>query len=733
MKKFSAAFRVLILIIILIAPTASISQSFAWAKRAGLWAYDLGFGIGTDNAGNVYISGKYEQNGASFGHVTVPCVGNHDIFIAKYSSSGSFQWVRTAGSYSGDYAHCLAVDGAGNAYISGEFEGTCNFGSGVSLKSNGDNDVFVAKYNTNGSLVWARKLGGGGLSDKTFGICVSGSAVYLTGKFEGTANFQGITLSTSGGKEMFLAKYTTDGVFQWVKKGGGSGSDEGYSVSTDPAGNVYVTGSFSGSANFSGQVLSSKGSKDIFIAKYNSAGSILWVKKAGGYSSDIGYGIKVDNSYRVFLTGSFRGTCSFGSINLSSSGQQDVFIARYDMNGNAIWAKKAGGYGEDIGRGIAVDNSANVYITGGCGNNAVFGNKTLSGSDGEEIYFASYDQSGNFRWALKAGGAADETPSGNDVEMGRGIAVDPWGGVVGTGSYRKATSFGGTTLNPWTNTDVYVTKIVQGSGSGKAGKAPIIFPLDSVAFCSGGSTILKSQVDSGQAFVWLKDGNIISEQNQNDLKVSSPGVYSIRVVDGSDTIQSAPTKVIVTNKIEAGLTALKSEFCRDSNNVLKASEGEGYIYRWKRDGRFIKDAGKSTYTPDRSGNYQVQIVQGSCFDWSPVMKVDLKTCAVDSMVSKNVSSFDMKEDSTVINIYPNPNNGLFTLELNMAQDNSVSDDVKVEVVNTIGQVVYSQTVKIQKGYLRHHVELGSAVIPGMYVLRLVVGEETEKNRLMLIR
>ena len=227
------------------------AQSFQWAKRAGLYAFDLGYGIGTDNAGNVYVAGKYEMN-ANFGGIYVKCAGNHDIFIVKYNSSGVFQWVRTAGGSSGDYAHALAVDGAGNSYLTGEMELTTRFGA-VALTSKGSNDVFVAKYDTNGNLVWAKNLGGGGGSDQGLGISLSGGNVYITGTFQG-GNFSGTSLSPFGGRDIFVAKMTTDGVFQWIKKAGGSGEDQGYGISNDPSGNVYVTGFFTGTANFSGTI-----------------------------------------------------------------------------------------------------------------------------------------------------------------------------------------------------------------------------------------------------------------------------------------------------------------------------------------------------------------------------------------------------------------------------------------------------------------------------------------------
>lgn len=715
------------------------AQYFAWAKRAGLWAFDLGYGIGTDNAGNVYISGKYEMHGASFGTATVGCAGNHDIYTAKYNSAGDFQWVRTAGGPGGDYAHCMAVDAAGNSYVAGEIEQTVNFGGGVSLTSNGDNDVFIAKYNTSGTLQWARKMGGGTKSDKALGICLSNNNIYLTGKFEGTANFAGTTLSSSGGRDIFVAMYTTDGVFQWVRKAGGAGDDEGVAVSSDLAGNCYVTGYFSGSANFSNLFLNSKGSADIFVAKYNSSGGLLWTKRAGGAAADYGNGIKVDLNNNVFLTGGFRLQSTFGTYTLNAQGgDADIFTARYDSNGNALWVKKAGGRINDYGRAIACDALSNIYITGNFGFTSTFGTYSLTGVDSNEVYFASYDVNGNFRWALKSGGVADKSDPGRYIEMGLSIATDPAGNVVASGTYRSATTFGATTLKPWDHTDIFITKIIQGPPPKQLrAMLPLITPKDSASFCSGGGVTLKNISDSSRNYQWRHDGLIIAGANSVSYRATVPGKYEVMSINGNDTLVSEPTIVKLTKKIEAKITTPAKVFCKDSNIVLTANEGEDYLYQWKRNGKHITGAGTQIFQPTRTGDYQVKIIQGSCFDWSPLIHIEVKHCnSKDSLKEQNSAPerySETKEDSVLINIYPNPNNGLFNLEINMQQIHNSAGEVKVEVINSIGQVVYSQTVRCDKGSMTHHIELGSSVPGGIYILHLSMGDNIEKNRLMLVR
>jgi len=581
MKKY-------ILLLLILSSYKNINaQSFEWAKRAGLYAFDLGYGVGADNAGNVYIAGKYEMN-AYFGGKYVSCAGNHDVYLAKYSSSGVFQWVRTAGGKWGDYAHAMVVDGAGNSYLTGEMEVTSKFGS-VSLTSNGGNDIFVAKYDTHGNLLWAKRAGGSG-SDQGLGISLSQGSVYVTGKIQGKASFSGTTITSSGDDDIFIARYTTDGVFQWVKRAGGSGEDEGFAVSNDPSGNVYVTGHFSGSASFSGTWLSSKGGSDVFIAKYNSAGALLWLKKTGGSANDAGNAIKVDKAGRVFVTGGFRYTSLFGSISLTASGgNSDIFIACYDASGNAMWAKKAGGGDNDSGRGIAVDGSSNIFITGNCGKSATFGSTKITGADITEIYFASYDVVGNFRWVLKAGGVTDASDPDRFIEMGLSICTDPMGNVFASGAYRSSSSFGGTTLSAWNHTDVYLTKIRQGSAPG-----PNEEPLAA-----------------------LTSDSLVDTESENSFKTTS-------------------------------VTGLNAE------DLLK------------------------------------------------------------------------EDDSLLVKIYPNPNYGMFTIEISGSHESAQPELAKIELLNIAGQLVYLKQIPYNDQFLSAPLELESSVPAGMYFMQVTVGNRAGK-------
>jgi len=436
------------------------SQTFNWAKREGLWAYDYGYGISTDPNGNVYLAGKFEMN-AKFSGVTLPCQGNHDIYVAKYNSSGGLIWVRSAGGYSGDYAHALASDNS-FVYIAGEIEGggaIIKFlGSPVTLQCKGSNDIFLAKYDLNGNILWAKRAGDV-YDDKALGITSDNLGnIFICGYFNTKATFGGTTIYGTGGNDIFVAKYDMNGNFLWVKKAGGAGRDEAKAIKCDPSGNVYVCGMFNGAATFGSQtVFAPNGYWDMFVAKYATDGTLLWLKTAGGNYDDVAWGLTTDNTGKVFVAGEFNSNINFGGYPLYTAGSSDVFVTCYNPSGTVLWAKRAGGYGQDLARAIGSDGN-NVFITGQFGATATFGSFTKTAVDNQDIFIAGLNNSGQFTWAAAVGGPVD-APETLGYESGDAICARPTGEVYAAGALLSGGTFGSTYLTPYSRTDVFITKL----------------------------------------------------------------------------------------------------------------------------------------------------------------------------------------------------------------------------------------------------------------------------------
>ena len=186
----------------------------------------------------------------------------------------------------------------------------------------------------------------------------------------------------------------------------------------------------------------------------SSSGSWQWAVKPDGSDGTAGYGIAVDSSGNAYATGEFGGTASFGSTNLTSSGGGDIFVAKLSSTGSWQWAVKAGGSsGDDVGNGIAVDSSGNTYVTGSFSGTATFGSTSLTGSGGDDIFFAKLNSSGSWQWVVKLDGIEAPVPSTGL----NGIAADSYGNLYVTGFFTGTATFGSTSLNSSGNSDIFIT------------------------------------------------------------------------------------------------------------------------------------------------------------------------------------------------------------------------------------------------------------------------------------
>jgi len=425
---------------------------FAWARRAGSADSDQGRSVAVDAAGNLYVTGFFAGT-ASFGATNLVSSGLEDVFVAKYSSDGTLLWARKAGGSSYDEGRGIAVDATGNAYVAGLFQGTATFTS-TNVTSSGQSDVFVAKYNAQGALVWVRKAGGNSF-DEAHAIAIDpGGNGYLTGSFDATATFGGTTLTnTSGSSDIFVAKFDPNGAFAWARRAGGALDDAGNGIALDAATNVFVTGSFATNAAFSSTNLSAAGAADVFVAKYSPNGALDWVRKAGGTNQDAGNAIAVDAGGSAFVTGQFRTAASFGGTNVSGNGA-DIFIARYDSAGNVSWVTKAGGndaiYG-DQGWGIRTDANGAVFVTGNFSGTANFGNTNITTTAFNDAFVAKYAPDGQTAWVTRVGGSG--------IDVGCALALDASNNVAVTGFFFGTTTAGQTNLTSSGLEDAFIVKL----------------------------------------------------------------------------------------------------------------------------------------------------------------------------------------------------------------------------------------------------------------------------------
>ena len=324
------------------------SGNFLWVKGMGGILSDNGSSIALDTFGNMYISGYFDGT-ADFdpgaGTYTLSSAAGC-VFIAKLNSSGSFIWAKNMGGNSNDGAFSIALDAFGNVVTTGVFYGTRDFdpGAGIfNLTSAGYKDQFVSKLDTSGNFIWAKKMGGT-LSDIGYSIATDSLGnIYTTGMFEGTPDFDPgpsiYNLASSGSIDVFVSKLDGSGNFVWAKNMGGTSIDVGAALTLDASGNIYITGSFEGTADFDPGAgtftLISGGGKDIFISKLNAIGNFVWAKNMGGSLLAHGSSVSVDSSGYVYTTGFFSNLVDFDPgaaiFNLAASGAGGSFIHKMNQ------------------------------------------------------------------------------------------------------------------------------------------------------------------------------------------------------------------------------------------------------------------------------------------------------------------------------------------------------------------------------------------------------------------
>lgn len=352
------------------------------------------------------------------------------------------QFLISAGAAGQEYSKDIDIDNQGNIVSAGYFFNTVDFDPSANTNNRtsvGFADNYIAKYSTNGSLIWVTSFGSTGIDIPHSVVTDNNNNIILTGYFSNTCDFDpgaGVTIKTSnGGRDAYIAKYDANGNFQWVVTYGSDSLDDAFNLDVDAEGNVYWTGVIEGTVTVGTTTFTTQ-VEDVVFGKISPSGTILWVKQVGGSGIDEGSGIIVDNNGDIIHTGYFQTTVDFdpnaGVSNLTSSGGFDTYFGKYDTSGNLIWMKKIGGAGADIGApgGITIDNLNNIYIAGNAGANCDYDanagivTHTMNGTT--DWFVAKYDNSGNHILSFTVGGTGQDQAHRLTTDNQQNIYVTGW-------------------------------------------------------------------------------------------------------------------------------------------------------------------------------------------------------------------------------------------------------------------------------------------------------------------
>jgi PKD repeat protein len=443
--------------------TVTSAAGATWAKKWGATDTESVASIVTDPSGNIYVIGLLRES-VTIDGTALTNKGASDILLAKFSPTGALVWARDLGGASDESARSIAYDGNGNVDIVGQFSGTTNLG-GANLVANGVQDMFVAQFNAaTGAHQWSKSFGGA-TSDSAYGVATDTAGdLYVTGYFQGTANFGGANLSTpfTTDNDLFLAKFTVAGAPLWSKNFPNDANDEGYGVAVDSQGSVVVIGMLFNSINFSGAPLGSVGTlsapgsqTDVVVAKFTSSGAYSWSLQVGSSTANESpRSIVFDSAGDVGLTMTGSVPINFGGGSVGGFGSGDVIIAKYSGAAGAyMWADRWGGTGDDNTLGLTVDAQNNFYIAGTTPSpSMVMGSTTITSVAGSLTgYEAKVSSTGALVWARQLGGGAAGGLGSQTIAISNGAPV------VG-GYFFGTETIAGTTLTSAGGNDAFLMR-----------------------------------------------------------------------------------------------------------------------------------------------------------------------------------------------------------------------------------------------------------------------------------
>jgi hypothetical protein len=708
---------------------------FKWAKGIQGNNIKSSNDIKIDATGNVFIVGSFKgiadfDTDTTISNLT--SAGNDDIFIAKYTNNGNLIWCKRMGGTNQDVAVKMAIDTAGNIYITGYFNGTVDFNpnSGVnSLTAAGGRNTFVCKLDANGNHIWAKKFGNA--YNQGYSIdCDANGNTYITGEFLETVDFDPSAAtfnltSQSFASDIFIVKLDHQGNLIWVKAIVGESSEFSTDIKVDQNGNVYSCGFFYGTADFDPSTATFNLSSakpttmDMFITKFDLNGNLLWAKSYGDSLEDIGYRLAIDAIGNVYCVGWLYGTINFdqGFSNFSIStyqGSRNGFILKLNNQGNFVWANGILGAGEIVMSDITLDSLSNIYITGNLIYTADFDFSAatfdLYSDGGPDLFIAKYDANGMFHFANNVGGT---DPFGYVSALGNAIAIDNNQNIFITGIFTGTIDF-----DPSANVSTLTSQIGNVSDIMLIKHGPCINSsnFQSFTFCPGNTItvgnniyslagiytdtlvnsigcdsiintniILYPTYDSTQTIYLCAGDSVLIDGNYID----STSMYVQNIIDTNGCNNSITSYVNVYQPLNTNVTIYNTNLTSNYPPFI------GVTYQWLNcNTNFSPIQGEiyQTFIPIANGSYAVIIDNSNCQD----------TSACYDFVTVDVPVIN---EYFPVLFYSNPVKDILTFSL----QNSTSKISNISLYNLNGEIIF--TSNSSKGQIDM-----SQLASGIYVL-----------------
>ncbi len=539
------------------------TQTWQWSKSEGNTGSDQAMSVVTDLNGNILMTGQYGSPTLTFGNNTLTNAmtnGAADAFVVKYNSLGNVLWTQNISGKLQDIGHCIITDALGNVYVSGKFESdTLTIGSTLLFNSQGT-DIFLLKFDSNGNLLWAKNAGGAyHVTGGSLAVDPLGNVV-MTGSFNSPDITFGSTIlfnSNPSSHDVFMVKYDPNGNVTWAKSFGGKFDDFVSGNEMDTNGNPVICGHFKYiNLPIDGVSVtnSGMGTNDIFVAKFDPNGDVIWLRQVGGNQEEYSSNLTLDKNDNVIISGSFQSaSITINGSTLTNIGGvgMDAIIVKYDANGGFQWARNGGGTFNDNVKDLVEDVDGNVYVLGDFTSEFIsFDTTSLSNAGGNthshDLFLTKYDMHGNLLWT--------ESYGGTGTEWAQSICSNLNGEIFISGFYTSPTlQFGPNipTISNLGSRDIFLSKLgdeIIGGIEIRKKNNSVIYPNP---FTDQATIKFNERLNNATFYLYNTMGqkvlvikNFVGDQYLLTKKDLLPGTYLLMVIQENELIAKQKLSIL---------------------------------------------------------------------------------------------------------------------------------------------------------------------------------------------
>ncbi len=704
------------IIILILLTKNTFAQNFDWAFGGGQWSDDDITGAITDNNGNIYITGFNSFSGAHIGTYVLDSWG---VYIAKFDSSGNLIWVIESDESFDTYSTGIAIDYNENLYITGYYTHSTSFGN-FFLQGALESRMFIVKISSTGNIIWAKDFGTLNDSNGTYvhGITIDRqNNIYLTGSFKGTIRFCDFDLNSKIGSyfpnyDIFIAKLNNDGDCMWARRAGGINEDFAHDIAVDCDNNIYITGIFSPyNADFGNiEPTLSNTSLCEFTAKYNSNGDAVWVKAADQMNNTISEAtsIAVDGNNFIYSMGNLYGTIVISGDTLSSvGGGRTNYIVKYNSNGdiietknlnNTIWVNIywLGAYKRKIGD-IAIGSDNSLFVTSSYSGNIENSDFNLYNSANSDIFVAKYNDIGYFQWVKNISGSGNETST----------TIYAKNKLIVGGNYTsqqlvfdslRITNFSGN------NDEDFFIASLSDTIQIECPETFLTLNTDRDYICSDNHATMICSTTWGNSFNWYRN-EVLDTNNKDSIFITDkPGNYYV-IVNPFSICSDTSTSISI-EKFTTPVAHILDTVINSSYYLSNETDDTSFSYIW-----YYND-----YSNVISNQHSIMIPDMGTYILS-----------LSNICGTSEDSITINVDE-VLSIFPNPNNGHFSLMVS----NLKSDSISLFIYDISGKKILEKTYYTNSNYLLKEIDV-YGVESAEYFVIIKTGRNVYSKKIQILK